>query len=285
MELIEQTKILIKQIGLKPDKLKGQNFCIDQKVIDQMIKAAELKADDIVLEVGPGFGFLTSALCQSAGRVIAVELEPELASITSRLKKFHHNLEVIQGNILKLEPEKIFKNRNASQPVAYKIVANLPYSITSVFIKKFLTVINQPQSLTLLLQKEVAERICAKAGQLSLLAISVQLYAQPQIAVQVKNECFWPQPKVGSAILKINNLHHYTENTKVTEKMLWQVVKSGFSSKRKQLHNNLANGLHLTKEQISLIFKKSALQPQVRAQQLSIEDWLKIAEIYHQSGF
>jgi 16S rRNA (adenine1518-N6/adenine1519-N6)-dimethyltransferase len=161
----------------------------------------------------------------------------------------------------------------------YKIVANLPYSITSAFLRKFLTAENQPRSMTLLVQKEVAERICANAGKMSLLAVSVQLYGRPQIVKIVGKESFWPKPKVDSAILLIDGIHHFPF-TDVSEKIFWQVIRSGFSAKRKQLHNNLKNCLHLTLAQVEQIFQQTGINQQVRAQELTLKGWLKLAKNY-----
>ncbi|MDP2586374.1 MAG: 16S rRNA (adenine(1518)-N(6)/adenine(1519)-N(6))-dimethyltransferase RsmA [Candidatus Komeilibacteria bacterium] len=266
MNLLEQTQYLIKKSGLKPNRLKGQNFCIDEKVLANMIKAAEVTAKETVVEVGAGFGFLTEALVKKAGQVIAVELEPVLARILKNIQAVNANLEVMEGDILTIQDHGLLKVDK------YKIVANLPYSITSVFLKKFLTAKNQPSSMTLLLQREVAERICARAGQLSLLAISVQLYARPTIVSFIQPASFWPKPTVQSAIIKIDQLHAFPYSD-VKEEHFWRIVKSGYCAKRKTLHNNLANSLHHPKDQVSEILAKIGLKNTVRAQELTIEHW------------
>jgi len=266
MNLLEQTKILIRQNNLRPDKLKGQNFCVDEHVLANMIKAAEVTAKDTVVEVGAGFGFLTESLAHQAGRVIAVELEPALARILKNIQAVNDNLEVLEGDILRIQDHGLLKVDK------FKIVANLPYSITSVFLKKFLTAKNKPESMTLLLQREVAERICARAGQMSLLAISVQLYAQPKIVSFIPSISFWPIPKVQSAIIKIDQLKPFPYSD-ISEDHFWRVVKSGFCAKRKTLHNNLANSLHLSKDQVSAILAKVGLKITVRAQELTLTNW------------
>lgn len=275
MNLLEQTRYLIKKSGLKPDRLKGQNFCVDEKVLANMIKAAEVTSKETVVEVGAGFGFLTEALVKKANRVIAVELEPALAKILRNIQAVNDNLEVLEGDILNTgllrSPSLAGLARND-----YKIVANLPYSITSVFLKKFLTAKNQPQAMTLLLQREVAERICARAGQMSLLAISVQTYARPTIISFIKPDSFWPKPAVQSAIIKIDQLKPFPYSD-VSEVQFWRIVKSGFSSKRKTLQNNLANSLHLPKDHVAQILTKIGLKITVRAQELSLDDWHKLS--------
>ena len=164
----------------------------------------------------------------------------------------------------------------------YKIVANLPYGISSAFLKMFLTSKCQPQSITLLLQKEVAQRICAQPGSMSLLAVSVQLYGNPKIISQVLPESFWPKPKVTSAILQVTQIRPFPYADQVSEKMYWQMVRSGFSNKRKQLHNNLKNSLHLSAGQAQKILDQSGIKASQRAQELSLEDWLSLAQSYNQ---
>jgi len=270
MNLLEKTKLLLKQTHLRPDKLKGQNFCIDEKVLQEMIASAELKKDETVLEVGPGFGFLTEQLVQKCGRVVAVELEPVLASLLKKSEWLSKNLEVIFGDILKLDVSKIITGK-------YKIVANLPYSITSFFLKKFLTSEHKPGSMTLLVQQEVAERICALPGEMSLLALSVQLYAKPKIIKKVGSICFWPQPKVVSAILKIEDIHDFPFAKQIQEVIFWQVLRAGFCAKRKTLENNLSNSFHVSKVEIGKILEKTGLLGNVRAQELSLDNWLEVA--------
>lgn len=270
MNLLSQTKYLIRKSGLRPNKLKSQIFCIDEEVIKEMVKVAQVSNKDTVMEVGSGFGFLTAELLKKAKKVVAIELDKKLIKVLKNLESLHQNLEIIQGDVLELRTKDL-KN--------YKIVSNLPYSITSAFLKKFLTSEIKPQSMTLLVQKEVAERVCALPGEMSLLAISVQLYSQPKIVKTVSKSSFWPEPKVESAILDIKNIRGFPFLNKVSEKVYWRVVRSGFSNKRKQLHNNLSGSLHLKSENIKQIFLKLKLNPQIRAQELSIDDW---AEISHQ---
>lgn len=274
MELLSQTKYLIKKTGLLPDKLKGQNFCIDQAVISQLVKSASLTAKDTVLEVGPGLGFLTQELIKKAGRVIAVELDKKLFANLKNLTEANDNLEVIEADILKIRPEDL-------KPDHYKIVANLPFGITSAFLRKFLTADSQPELISLLLQKEVAERLCAPAGQMSLLAVSVQLYSRPKIITYVSKESFYPQPKVDSAIIQIKNIHPFPFSKELAEKKFWQTVKAGFCARRKTLENNLANSFHLSKEEVRKKLAKAGLKLNIRAQELSIGQWLKLAKLFN----
>jgi len=278
MDLLSQTKYLIKKTGLKPDKFLGQNFCVDASVIQKMIEASGINNQDTVLEVGPGFGFLTQELLKVAKQVMAVEMDIKLAALLKKMEAVNRNLTVINDDILKIQNPKpeLGDGRAVAYPKSYKIVANLPYSITSAFLRRFLTSEHKPESMTLLVQKEVAERICAKPKNMSLLAVSVQLYGQPEIVKIISKKSFWPEPKVDSAIIKISDIHHFPYR-EITEKFFWQIVKSGFSSKRKQLKNNLANGLHLPSNVISDILTRTQINPLARAQELSLEEWRQLS--------
>jgi len=274
MDLLSRTKYLIKQTGLAPDKLKGQNFCIDQGVLEQMISAASLSSKDTVLEVGPGFGFLTKGLIEKAKRVVAIELDQKLFANLENMFEVSFSLEVINADILKVRIEDLELGR-------YKIVANLPYGITSRFLKKFLASGNQPESMALLLQREVAERICASAGKMSLLAVSVQLYGQPEIVALVGPEAFYPSPKVDSAVIVIKKIRPFPFGKKIDEKKYWSTIKAGFCSKRKTLENNLANSFHLPKTEVREKLQKAGLKSNIRAQELTLEDWLRLAKLFH----
>src|SRR3989338_11457359 len=206
MDLLEQTKILCKLYNIIPARSKGQNFLISEKIYDDIVAAADLKTDDVILEVGPGLGFLTAKLALrlrsgqagKSGRVIAVELDDKLAGVlkTGLLAKKIRNTEVVNGDILKIPLAPFIKG-------GYKVVANLPYNITSIFLRKYLEAEIKPELAVLMLQKEVAERITAKPGKMSLLAVSVQFYANAEIIKTVPRDFFWPKPEVDSAIIKI----------------------------------------------------------------------------------
>jgi 16S rRNA (adenine1518-N6/adenine1519-N6)-dimethyltransferase len=305
MDLFEKTQEICKLYDIWPARSKGQNFLIAENVYDEIIKAAGLSKEDTVLEVGPGLGFLTAKLAKAAGKVIAVELDDKLAAylrdaITAGETE---NVEVFNENILDFNLEKDFLNKTASLVLAthpvraarpplprgdFKVVANLPYNITSVFLRKFLTSENKPESMVLMLQKEVAERICAKPGDMSLLALSVQFYAEPEIIAYVPKENFWPRPAVDSAIIRIRTKNKEqrtsadvgTQNLAflpaIEEKDFFRLAKFGFSAKRKMLKNNLAGGLHIAPAEAEKILVAAGLNPKARAEDLSIEDWGKI---------
>lgn len=286
MDLLSQTKELCKIYEIKPARSKGQNFLIKEDVYDKIVAAADLKKEDMVLEVGPGLGFLTAKLAEKAGRVVAVELDDKLAEVLEIGLKSQGigNVEVINKDILELgimnneSWNKDFKNKTHNSLFiihdSYKVVANIPYNISSLLLRKFLSVEHKPSLMVLMLQKEVAERICAKAGEMSLLAVSVQFYAKPEIVQIVQKNNFWPEPAVDSAIIRLTP--HTPPIKGAFEKDFFRLVKIGFSAKRKMLKNNLANGLHIDQEEIIKKLKKADFNEKIRAQELSVENWLKL---------
>ncbi|MFH1583444.1 MAG: 16S rRNA (adenine(1518)-N(6)/adenine(1519)-N(6))-dimethyltransferase RsmA [Candidatus Falkowbacteria bacterium] len=297
MNLLEQTKELCRLYNIKPARSKGQNFLIEEKIYDDIVAAADLKPDDIVLEVGPGLGFLTAKLAARVKKVIAVELDDGLVeALKIRLQSLGvNNVEVINEDILKISnnqypitnkiPNSKLQTKKSDDVLRvaryelrdYKIVANLPYNITSIFLRKFLETEIKPQFMVLMLQKEVAERICALPGEMSLLAVSVQFYAKPEILQIVPKENFWPEPEVASAVVKIvtNPPNPLYQGGKI-EKDFFRLVKFGFSAKRKMLKNNLAAGLRISQADAENKITKAGFNPKIRAQELSVEDWFKL---------
>lgn len=275
VDILDQVKLTCKQYGIDPKRSKGQNFLVSQEIIEKMIAAAQIGRQDTILEVGSGLGILTEALIKKAKKVISVELDKKLFDFLKLKFADIKNLELINDDILKANPVS-YKLKAES----YKIVASLPYNITSHFLKKFLTGQNRPTEMTLLLQKEVAQRICAKPGKMSLLSLSVQLYGQPEIIEIVPKDNFWPIPKVDSAILKIKKIKGQKEIDKIlagiSEKFFWQVARIGFSARRKQLQNNLASGFSLTNIEAKKLLKKANFDPRIRAQDLGLNDWLSL---------
>jgi len=274
--LLKLTKELCEQYSIKPARSKGQNFLINPDVYDGIIESAELSSSDSVLEIGSGLGFLTERLSDVAGKVVAVELDDKLAQVlqTRINQQKIKNVVIINHDILdfpKLDFPKGFLKK-------YHVVANLPYNITSVFLRKLLTSDFQPLSMTLLLQKEVAERIVAKPGKMSILAISVQFYAKPELKFVVLASDFWPSPQVSSAVISLKKNHDYVDKlgdeTEVA--LFFRLVKFGFVAKRKMLKNNLSGGLSIKQEKIIEIFENLGFDAKIRAQNLSLEDWLKI---------
>ena len=296
MDLLKTTKQLCRLYDIKPARSRGQNFLIEEEVYEKIIKAADLKENDVVLEVGPGLGFLTTRLAKIVKKVVAVELDDKLAEVlrtglmaqgiypvksgdagilpSAKLFDRVKNVEVVNSDILKIPPLNLPLVKGESpQGRGFKIVANLPYNITSIFLRKFLSAENKPAMMVLMLQKEVAERIIARPPKMSLLAVSVQFYSRSEIVDIVPANCFWPKPEVDSAIVK---LKVKSEKLKVSDKEFFKLVKIGFSAKRKMLKNNLAAGFHISPEEAEERVKKAGFNPKIRAQELSVEDWAKL---------
>ena len=243
----------------------------DKFALKKLIAAAQLKPKDVVLEIGPGVGNLTQELAKKVKKVIAVEKDPRMIDILGETLEGFQNVEIIQGDILKI-PDSKFLIHNS-----YKVVANLPFYLTAPVIRKFLEKENQPEFMVFIVQKEVAQRICAKPPAMSLLAVSVQLYAKPKIMSYVSKKSFWPQPKVDSAIIKLE-----IRNSKfaIDSKAFFRVVKAGFSSPRKQLVNNLSKGLKLDKAKVSRWLLKNNIKPEQRAETLTVDDWLSLQKSF-----
>ncbi|MBU0671285.1 ribosomal RNA small subunit methyltransferase A [Patescibacteria group bacterium] len=262
---------LLKKYDIQPKRDFGQNFLIDQNIINKIIKTADLQKNDVVLEIGAGFGNLTQALSENCEKVIAVEPDNEIFPVLENLSKANPNIIPIKKGIFDVDFSAIPEIKAGK----YKIVANLPYQITSHVFRTFLEHGPQPKAITVMIQKEVAERIMAKVGQKNLLALSIEFYSDPEIAFKVSRSCFYPQPKVDSAVVhlpKIGKKHD------IDEKRFFQVLKIGFSSKRKTLVNNLRNGLKLDKNELIIIFNKQALKENIRPQELDLEQWVKLID-------
>ena len=271
-DLSAKTREICKMLEITPTRSKGQNFLINEKIYDEIVAAAELKSDETVLEVGPGLGFLTMKLAKQVKKVVAVELDDQLANYLQMGIDAAgiDNVTIVNEDILRFNLDSYF----TSDQTAYKIVANLPYNITSIFLRRFLTATHKPQSLVLMLQQEVAERIVATPPDMSMLAVSVQYYAAAKIIRIVKAGNFWPEPEVDSAIIKLEIRPQAYEAS--TDKRFFRVVKFGFSAKRKMLKNNLAAGLHLEPQIIDDILLKQGFNPKIRAENLSLQDWQKL---------
>ncbi|KKU13466.1 MAG: Ribosomal RNA small subunit methyltransferase A [Parcubacteria group bacterium GW2011_GWC2_45_7] len=266
---------LCETYGIKPTKKRGQNFVIDPQVIEGMIKAANLNAEDRVLEIGPGFGVLTFEMAKIVKKILAVELDKKIVQVlATKLPGNVRNVIIQQGDALKLSNHKIVEL--LGEPEHYKVVSNLPYDITSAALRKFTEEKPRPSLAVFMVQKEVAERVCAKPGAMSLLSVAVQYYGKPEIVNYVPRSAFWPQPEVDSAILRIRNYELAIRD--FDEKKLFQVVRIGFSSRRKQLQNNLSAGLRISREQAVSALHSVNLKSNIRAQELSVEKWVELSK-------
>ena len=276
MNLISKRTIknLLQRYQIRPSKRLGQNFLIDEGVIKRVIEAAQLSQNDIVLEIGPGIGNLTMELAKRVKKVIAIEKDLKMIEILKETLKEFENVEIIQGDILKIGLKSKILNLKS-----YKVVANLPFYITAPVIRKFLEAVDaKPQQMVLVVQKEVAQRICAKAPDMSILAVSAQFYAEPEIISYISKKSFWPSPKVDSAILKISALNQRRKSA--FNQRFFKIVKAGFSQPRKQVLNNFSEMLKLNKGNVKSWLLRNDINPTQRAETLSIEDWINLTKSF-----
>jgi len=264
---------LLKKYNLRPDKNLGQNFLIDPGILDQIVKAADVNRQDTVLEIGAGLGHLTSRLALSARQIVAVELDKRLISaLEDNLSPFS-NIRIVQGDILKLDLSDLVSEDN------YLVVANIPYYITSSIIRNLLESGVKPKRIILTIQYEVAQRITAISGQMSVLALSVLMYGEPLLVKRIPADAFYPSPKVDSAVLRID-LHPEPILPAEKRETYFKLVKAGFLHKRKTLRNSLSTGLKWPPGKIESLLSAAEIDPQRRAQTLSLPEWLELTRQY-----
>lgn len=259
-------KELCQEFGLSPSKKYGQIYLINDAPIEKMINASDIKKSDTIVEIGPGFGVLTFVLARRAKKVVAYEIERKIENYWAEKAKEYKNIEIVWGNFLKE-----FENIKSS----YKVVANLPYQITSHALRVLLEAKNKPEQIVVMVQKEVAERICAKPGKMSILAVSIQYYGEPKIVTKVPRGNFWPSPKVDSAVLSIKNIKRGGAKK---DENFFEIVRAGFANKRKQLWKNLSVGLKVKPEKVKKAVLGVTGNEKVRAEELSVEDWVRLCE-------
>ena len=260
---------LLREYGIQPKKSLGQNFLFDANIINQLIDLADISPAMTVLEIGAGPGNLTRALADRAGRVVAVELDQRFLPLLEQAGNNHPNLEIIHANILDLDLDTLMG------AAGYTVVANLPYYITSAVIRKLLETHHRPSRLVLTVQKEVAHRICARAGELSLLAVSVQVYGEPHLALTIPAGAFYPSPKVDSAVVLIDT--HPKPLLPAEELALFfRIVKAGFSQKRKMLRNTISAGMRLKVPDCERLLLSAGIDPARRPQTLEPSEWVKL---------
>ena len=267
---------------IAPLKRFGQNFLIDEKVLRKLMEAASLHPQDIVLEVGPGTGNLTSLIALKVKKVVAVEKDRRLLKILKEITKDLENVEVIRENILKFQTSRIKFPR-------YKLIGNLPFYLTAPLIRKFLEEKNSPEKMIVIVQKEVGERICAKVPDMNILGVSVQFYSNPEILSHISKNSFWPRPEVDAVLLKITPVapsrkFPAAESIIAREdfkRIFFRIVKAGFSQPRKQIINNLSKMLELTKEKTKGWLLKNNIDPARRAETLNLEDWVNLAKAFY----
>jgi 16S rRNA (adenine1518-N6/adenine1519-N6)-dimethyltransferase len=263
---------VLRRFNIRADKSLGQNFLQDVSALENIALAAEIQADDCVLEIGPGLGSLTRYLAVSAKEVTAIELDPDMLPPLRAVLKPHQNVRVVNGDILKTAVSEIIHEAD------YLVVANIPYYITSAVIRHLLESYPKPRRIVLTIQKEVAERICAKAGDLSLLALSVQVYGKPSIAAIIPADSFHPAPKVDSAILRIDIYPQPLIQNDLL-KTFFKLIKAGFGQKRKTLRNSLSSGLHIKTTEAEALLTSAGIDFMRRAETLSIGEWKGLCEV------
>ncbi len=266
---VRELRNLLYTHNMRPNKSFGQNLLIDRAVLLRIVEAAAIDSTDQVLELGAGTGVLTRELARRARRVVAVELERDMLALLAETTREYANIELLARNLLYIDPTQLFGQ------TAYKLVANLPYYITAPTFRHFLESANPPSLLVVMVQYEVAQRIVAGPGDLSLLGVSVQFYGRPQIIARVPAQAFYPAPKVDSAILRVD-VSPQAPLTPKERDSFFRVVQAGFSERRKQLHNALASGLHRKNEIVRNWLTMANIDPGRRAETLNIEEWLRL---------
>jgi len=274
---------LLQRFDLQPRKGLGQHFLVDEEVLKLITPAAELTPDDTVVEIGPGLGMLTRELAGQAGRVLTIELDNKLAAMLKQTLSSLSNVTIINKDILEVDPAVLLRDTAINISSGYKVVANLPYYITSPVLRHFLEASVKPQIMVVMVQKEVAETIVAEPGQMSILSISVQFYGKPRIISHVPARCFYPAPKVDSAILRVD-VYPRPQVAATDEAGFFEVVRAGFSAPRKQIVNSLTQGLKLPKAEALTLLEKAGIAAQRRAETLTLGEWAQLWQVITQAG-
>jgi 16S rRNA (adenine1518-N6/adenine1519-N6)-dimethyltransferase len=286
---LAQTRGLLRRFGLRARKGLGQHFLIDEEVLKLITSAAGLTPTDVVVEIGPGLGVLTQELARQASWVITVELDNKLAAILKQTLAAFNNVTIINEDVLQIDPQALLQEQRErfppaiSSPFNYKVVANLPYYITSPVLRHFLEASLKPQIMVVMVQKEVAEAIVAEPGEMSVLSISVQFYGQPEIVSRVPARCFYPAPEVDSAILKVTLYPRPAVDVADTASF-FRLVRAGFTTPRKQLGNSLTQGLGWPKAEVLSLLAKADIASQRRAETLALDEWARLWQVFIGGG-
>lgn len=287
--LLAQTKRWLRQFDLHVRKGLGQHFLIDEEVLKLITSAADLTSTDVIMEVGPGLGILTKELARQAGWVVAIELDSKLAVTLERTLASFDNVSIINKDILQIDPDDLLQEQKTrfrpviNSPFSYKVVANLPYYITSPSLRHFLEALVKPRIMVVMVQKEVADAIVAEPGRMSVLSISVQFYGEPRIISYVPARCFYPAPEVDSAIMRID-LYSQPAVAVTDERGFFDLVRAGFSASRKQIVNSLAQGLGLPKAEVLSLLETAHIAPRRRAETLALEEWARLWQVFTREG-
>ena len=280
MSLYDETKYIMKQNNIIANKRLGQNFLIDENVVNNIISSAEISNEDLVIEIGPGLGTLTSRLLEKAGKVICIELDPKMVRIIENRFKLYKNLEIINEDVLKIDLSKIIFANKVENIKKVKVVANLPYYITTPIIMKLLEERLDIESITVMIQKEVAERLATKPGEKETGSITytVWYYTNPKIVLEVPNYSFVPEPEVTTSVIKFNILKE-PRIKKKKKKMFFKVIKVAFMQKRKTLVNALVNGkIFKNRQQAETALESLGIDVKIRGEKLTLEEYQKLAD-------
>ena len=264
---------LMKKYNLKPKKGLGQNFLVDEFALERIAEVADISPADTVLEIGPGLGQLTRYLAADAGKVVAVEIDDRFIPPLRETLSPQGNVNIVRGDILTLPLHELSLGED------YIVVGNIPYYITSAIIRHLLEGKVKPRRIILTVQHEVARRICAVAGDMSVLALSVQVYGEPYITSRIPAEAFYPPPKVDSASIRIDIFSKPIVSPDKLD-IFFKLVKAGFLHRRKTLRNSVSTGMGWKKEKTSALFEAAGIDPDRRAQTLSLPEWLEVIKQY-----
>ena len=271
---------LLREWNLRPDKSLGQNFLVDETILRKIATSAQLSPRDVVLEIGAGTGALTQLLARGAGHVVALELDEQLLPILTHEVSPEENVTVLQGDVLALDPAEAVKDARSKlglSEVTYKVVGNLPYYITSAILRHLMEADRRPELMVVTVQYEVARRIVAKPGEMSMLAVSVQFYGEPELLFRISSGSFYPRPTVDSAVVRID-VHRSPPLGASDAEAFFRVVRAGFSQRRKQLHNALSAGLGevICKDAVADRLDEAGIDHHRRAQTLSVDEWVSL---------
>jgi len=264
----------LRELGLTPSKALGQNFLHDYAIVRRIAESAGIGPEDTVLEVGPGLGILTEELAARARRVVAVELDDRLAAYLPTV--LPANVELVHADALEIDPVALAGSD-------YLVVANLPYSVGNAILRRMLEAVPPPRALTVMLQREVAERIAASPPEMSILAVGVQFYGTPRILFRVGGGAFIPAPRVESAVLRIETQPPPLPPAEHTA--FFRVVQSGFAQRRKQLGNTLSSGLFIERPAIAAALTRAGIAPTERAERLTVADWVRVYQALRDAGY
>ena len=277
MNLEQETRYILNKYNAHANKGYGQNFLIDQNVVDGIIEKAEVNKDDLIIEIGPGLGNLTSPLLENAGKVICIELDPKMVSILTDRFSLYNNFELINDDVLKVDLNKIIEENSNFKSA--KVVANLPYYITTPIIMKLLEDKLNLESITVMVQKEVAERLADRPGgkEVGSITYSINYYTDPEIIISVPRGSFIPAPNVDSAVIKLDVLKEPKVKV-LDEELFFKIIKFSFLQKRKTLINSLSNSGLMPKDLLEEMLNDLGIDLRVRAEQLSLEEFAKMTD-------